>query len=161
MLFRSVLVARSAGRDPAKLGGDFFASPDGQDTGRGGRAIAAGDVNGDGRADLIVTGDNLLGTGNEVTIYNGADLAAGKFPGGGASVLADFRVGGQSPSALVSVATTNADGDTKADLAVGSGAGQSSQVKVYLGKDVSGTTEPSSTQFDPFGTVTLNGVFVG
>jgi hypothetical protein len=158
---RDVLVARAAGRDPAKLVGDFFASPDGQDTGRGGRSIAVGDVNGDGRADLIVTGDNLLGTGNRVTIYNGADLAAGKFPGGGATVLADFAVGGQNPGALVSVSTVNADGDAKADLAVGSGAGQESLVKVYLGKDLSGTTEPASTSLDPFGTATLNGVFVG
>jgi hypothetical protein len=156
-----VLVARSAGRDPAKLVGDFFASPDGQDTGRGGRAIAVGDVNGDGKADLIVTGDNLLGTGNQVTVYNGADLAAGKFPGGGATVLADFAVGGQNPGALVSVAAVNADGDAKADLAVGSGAGQESLVKVYLGKDLSGTTEPASTSLDPFGTTTTNGVFVG
>src|SRR5439155_14313705 len=41
-----VLAARAAGRDPFKLVGDFFASPDGQDTGRGGRSIAVGDVNG-------------------------------------------------------------------------------------------------------------------
>jgi hypothetical protein len=34
-------------------------------------------------------------------------------------------------------------------------------VKVYLGKDVSGTTEPASTSLDPFAAVTLNGVFVG
>jgi hypothetical protein len=42
-----------------------------------------------------------------------------------------------------------------------SGAGQPSLVRVYLGKDLSGTTEPASTTFDPFGTATLNGVFVG
>ena len=53
------------------------------------------------------------------------------------------------------------DGDTRADLAVGSGANQPSQVKVFLGKDVSGTAEPTATAFDPFGAVTLNGVFVG
>jgi hypothetical protein len=35
--------------------------------------------------------------------------------------VADFAVGGQNPAALVSVATVNADGDSKADLAVGSG----------------------------------------
>jgi hypothetical protein len=158
---RDVLVARSAGRDPAKLAGDFFASPDGQDTGRGGRSIAVGDVNGDGRADLIVTGDNQLGTGNQVTVFSGADLAAGRFPGGGATVLADFIVGGQPGNALLSVAAKNVDGDARADLVVGSGAGQASAVKVYLGKDLSGTTEPASTSLDPFGTTTLNGVFVG
>jgi hypothetical protein len=34
-------------------------------------------------------------------------------------------------------------------------------VKVYLGKDLSGTAEPASTSLDPFGAVTTNGVFVG
>jgi hypothetical protein len=120
-----------------------------------------GDVNGDGKADLIATGDNLLGTGNQVVIFSGADLIAGKFPGFGATPLANFTVGGQDPSALVSVATVNADGDGHADLAVGSGAGQASLVKVYLGKNLAGSAEPASTQFDPFGAVTTNGVFVG
>jgi hypothetical protein len=158
---KDVLVHIAQGRAPNKLVGDFFASPDGQDTGRGGRGIAAGDVNGDGVADLIVTGDNLLGTGNQVTVFSGADLAAGKFPGGGATVLANYSVSGQSGQVLVSVATVDADGDTRADLAVGSGVGQESLVKVYLGKNLSGTTEPTSTSFDPFGAVTTNGVFVG
>jgi hypothetical protein len=158
---KDVLVARSAGRDPIKLVGDFFAAPSGADEGRGGRSIAVGDVNGDGVADLIATGDNLLGTGNQIVIFSGADLVAGRFPGFGATPIANFTVGGQSPGALISVATVNADGDGRADLAVGSGAGQASLVKVYLGKDLSGTTEPASTFFDPFGTVTTDGVFVG
>jgi hypothetical protein len=156
-----VLVARAANRDPVKLVGDFFAAPSGADEGRGGRSIAVGDVNGDGVADLIVTGDNILGTGNQVVIFSGADLIAGKFPGFGATPIANFTVGGQDPAALVSVAAVNADGDARADLAVGSGAGQESFVRVYLGRGLSGTAEPTSTSFDPFGTTTLNGVFVG
>src|SRR5205085_484533 len=99
-----VLVARAAGRDPFKLVGDFFAAPSGQDEGRGGRSIAVGDVNGDGVADLIATGDHLAG---------------------------------------------------------GSGAAQASLVKVYLGTNLAGTTEPASTSLDPFGAATANGVFVG
>jgi hypothetical protein len=75
--------------------------------------------------------------------------------------VAGGTVGGQNPAALVSVATVNADGDARVDLAVGSGAGQPSLVKVYLGKSLSGTTEPASTSLDPFGTTTVNGVFVG
>jgi hypothetical protein len=158
---KDVLVATGQNRAPKKLVGDFFAAPSGADEGRGGRSIAVGDVNGDGVADLIVTGDNLLGTGNQVVIFSGADLIAGRVPGLGATPLANFAVSGQDPGALISVAAVNADGDAKADLAVGSGAGQPSLVKVYLGKNVSGTTEPASTSFDPFGTVTTNGVFVG
>ena len=103
----------------------------------------------------------LLGTGNQVVIFSGADLIGGRFPGFGATPLANFAVSGQSPSALVSVAAVNADGDSRADVAVGSGAGQESLVKVYPGTYLSGTAEPASTSFDPFGTVTPNGVFVG
>jgi hypothetical protein len=158
---KDVLGAQAAGRDPVKLVGDFFAATSGQDDGRGGRSIAAGDVNGDGIADLIVTGDNLLGTGNRVTVYSGADLAAGRLPGAGAAVLADFAVSGQPGGALLSVAATNADGDRRADVAVGSGAGQQSLVRVYLGKDIGGGSEPAATEFDPFGGPTVNGVFVG
>jgi uncharacterized delta-60 repeat protein len=158
---KDVLVARAAGRDPIKLVGDFFAAPSGQDEGRGGRSIAVGDVNGDGVADLIATGDNLLGTGNQVVVFSGADLIAGKFPGFGATPLANFTVSGQSPGALVSLATIDADGDNKADLAVGSGAGQLSAVKVYLGGNISGTAEPASSSLDPFSLVPVNGVFVG
>jgi hypothetical protein len=158
---KDVLIHRAAGRDPIKLVGDFFAAPSGQDEGRGGRSIAVGDVNGDGKADLIVTGDNLLGTGNQVVVFSGADLIAGRFPGAGANPIANFNVSDQSPTALVAVAAVNADGDGKADVAVGSGAGQPSLVKVYLGKDLSGTTEPAATTLDPFGAVTLSGVFVG
>jgi hypothetical protein len=156
-----VLVARAAGRDPLKLVGDFFAAPSGQDEGRGGRSIAVGNVNGDGVADLIVTGDNLLGTGNQIVIFSGADLIAGKVPGFGATPLADCAGGGQDPGAIISVAAVNADGDSKADLAIGSGAGQESRVTVYLGKNLAGSVEPASTSFDPFGTTTVNDVFVG
>ena len=158
---KDVLVHRAAGRDPHKLTGDFFASLSGQDDGRGGRSIAVGDVNGDGVADLIATGDNLLGTGNQVVVFSGADLVAGRFPGLGATPLANFSVSGQDPSSLVSVAAVDADGDKMADVAVGSGAGQPSLVTVYLGKNLSGSAEPASTSFDPFGAVLADGVFVG
>ena len=96
-----------------------------------------------------------------MVVFSGADLIAGRVPGFGAALLADFAVGGQSPAALVSVAAVNADGDANADLAVGSGAGEPSLVKIYRGRDVSGTAEPASTPLDPFGAVTLDGVFVG
>jgi hypothetical protein len=158
---RDVLGHIAAGRAPVKLVGDFFAALSGQDEGRGGRTIAAGDMTGDGIADLIVSGDNLLGTGNQVVIFSGADLVAGRFPGAAATPVAAFTVGGQSPAALVSLARVDADGDGRADLAVGSGAGQESLVKVYRGQDLLGGAEPASLSFDPFGTVTLNGVFVG
>jgi hypothetical protein len=159
---RDALVHIAQGRPPAKIvPNDFFATVSGQDEGRGGRGIAAGDVNGDGAADLFVTGDTLLGTGNQITIFSGADLAAGRFPGGGAAVLADFAVGGADPAAGVTLTTSDVDGDGRADLVVGSGRGQASVVKVYLGRTVQPGAEPVFQSFDPLGGPTANGVFVG
>jgi uncharacterized delta-60 repeat protein len=160
---KDVLIARAVGRDPNKLVNDFYASADGTDAGRGGRSIAVGDFNGDGVADLAVTGDNLLGTGNQVTIFNGADLAAGKVPGFGAGKFISFTASGQPGSALVSLAAVDADGDSLADLVVGSGAGQPGKVRTYLGSTKTATLsgEPTFTDLDPYGAVLGNGVFVG
>jgi hypothetical protein len=40
-------------------------------------------------------------------------------------------------------------------------AGRPSAVKVYSGTAIAPGPEPASTTFDPFGGVTMNGVFVG
>ena len=159
---KDVLEAGSMGRDPVGPA-NFFATPDGGDDGRGGQYIAAGDFDGDGVADLASTGDTLLGTGNQITIYSGADLLGGKLPGFGAKVLAGFTVGGADPAAGVTLAATDLDGDGQADLVVGSGAGQPSSVKVYLGKDLKpGGGEPDAVTLDPFGgEVLTHGAFVG
>jgi uncharacterized delta-60 repeat protein len=168
---KDVLIASGLNRQPNKLTGDFFAAPSGTDDGRGGRSIAAGDVDGDGIADFIVTGDIFNADPDRVTIFSGADLAAGKAPGFGATVLADFRASGlfTNPAGVgpaesgTDVATVDSDGDGKADLVIGAAPIQLAQVKAYRGKDLSGTTEPTSTQFAPFGATvgTNNGVFVG
>lgn len=80
-----------------------------------------------------------------------------------ANPLADFFVNGDTESRSgVRVATKNVDGDARADVVVGSGGGQPSRVRVYAGKTVTGRTEPAPIQeFDPFGTVLTEGVFVG
>jgi hypothetical protein len=158
---KDVLVHIAAGRQPTKLVGDFFANNTATDAGRGGQVIGAADYNGDGRADLVTTGDTLLGTGNHVLIFSGADIVAGTLPGLGAAVLADFTVSGTSPTAGVTLTAQDVDGDNRADLVVGNGAGQPSLVKVYLGTAIVPGPEPASTTFDPFGGVTTNGVFVG
>jgi hypothetical protein len=86
---------------------------------------------------------------------------SGKLPGAGATPLANFAVGGQPGTSTVSVATVNLDGDTKADVVVGSGAGQTAQIKAYYGKDVTGGAEPTNFTLAPFDGVALSGVFVG
>jgi hypothetical protein len=80
-----------------------------------------------------------------------------------ANPIADFFVNGDTESRTgVRVATKDVDGDAKADIVVGSGEGQPSQVRVYAGKTVTGRTEPAPIQdLDPFGLVLTEGVFVG
>jgi hypothetical protein len=162
---RDVLAHIAAGRQPNKLTNDFFANTTATDTGRGGQYIAAGDVNGDGRADLITTGDNLLGTGNHLFIFSGADLAAGKFPGGSgaqaAAVLGNFTVGGFPAGSTTSLTAKDLDGDARADVVAGAGTGGSS-VKAYRGANITaGGGEPTAFALDPgIGGATF-GVFVG
>jgi hypothetical protein len=73
---------------PTRLVNDFFALPD--VAFRGGVSIDAGDVDGDGRADLIVGPG--FGGGQRARVISGFDILANK--GGTAAPLADFFLGG-------------------------------------------------------------------
>jgi uncharacterized delta-60 repeat protein len=153
--------ALAAGDYSTLIGSGFFAF-DGPDatTLRNGVFLAAGDVNGDGFADLIAGGGP--GGGPRVLILDGKKLSAGDVAGAYAAPVANFFFGSDASRGGVRVATTNADGDKKADLVVGSGEGLPSQVRVYLGKDFTGSGEPSASQdLDPFGAALPGGVFVG
>ena len=61
------------------------------------------------------------------------------------------------------VAAKDFDGDGRADVAVGSGAGSPSRVRLYAGKDFAGGGEPGTHQdLDPLaGAVLADGVYVG
>ena len=61
------------------------------------------------------------------------------------------------------MAVTNSDGDGRADVAVGSGAGSPSRVRLYAGKELAGGGEPGTHQdLDPLaGAVLADGVYVG
>ncbi len=148
--------------NPTRLVADFFAFP-GADASnlRNGSFVAAGDITGDGFADLVFGGGP--GGAPRVFILSGALVSAGNAAGAQAAPVANFFVGGDlSDRGGARVAVTNTDGDGMADLAVGSGAGRPAKVKVYLGKDVTGPGEPTSTDLDPFGGAVLaDGVYVG
>jgi hypothetical protein len=84
----------------------------------GGVTVAAGDINGDGRADLVVG----AGSGSsEVKVFDGLTL----------DVMKDFFAFTPSFAGGVSVAVGDVNGDGRADLVTGAGAGGAPQVKVY------------------------------
>ncbi|MHB8524432.1 MAG: beta strand repeat-containing protein, partial [Limisphaerales bacterium] len=91
---------------------------------RGGVYVAAGDVNGDGKADIIVGAG--AGGGPAVTVYSGADY----------SVLSQFFAFDPQFTGGVRVAAGDVDGDGKADIIVGAGPGAGPHVKVFKGTDL-------------------------
>jgi hypothetical protein len=147
---------------PARLVNDFFAFPGADAVSlRNGSFVAAGDVTGDGYADLVFGGGP--GGAPRVFILSGALVAAGQVAAAQAAPVANFFVAGDlSDRGGARVAVTNADGDAKADVAVGSGAGRPGRVRLYHGKDFAGGGEPPATDLDVLGGgVLADGVYVG
>ena len=109
----------------------------------GGVFMAAGDMNGDGRAD-IVTGAGL-GGGPQVKVFDGVN----------GSLLRSFFAYTPSFTGGVRVAAGDVSGDGRADIITGAGSGAGPQVKVFDG--VNGTLLRSFFAYDaPF----TGGVFV-
>jgi hypothetical protein len=110
----------------------------------GGVFVAAGDVNGDGRADII-TGAGAGGTSN-VKVFNAVDL----------STLRSFNAFNPVFLGGVDVATADVNGDDIADIVTGAGPGGGPQVKVFSGADGS-----VLENFYALPTAFTGGVFVG
>jgi len=95
--------------------------------GYGGVHVAAGDVNGDGVADLIAG----KRTGSHVRIMDGASTTG--------AILSEYDAFAKTHRRGVFVAAGDVDGDGKADVIVGAGAGKGSAglVSVFKGTDSS------------------------
>jgi hypothetical protein len=89
---------------------------------RGGVRVAAGDVSGDGVPDLI-TGAGA-GAGPEVKVFDGVSR----------TVISDSLVFAPTFRGGVYVAAGDVDGDGRADIITGAGAGGAPQVRVFSGK---------------------------
>ncbi len=134
-----------------KLFADFFAF---ESTLRNGVFITVGDVNGDGRSELIAGGGP--GGGPRVTAFSGGSLLNNVVV-----PVANFFGGNTDNRGGIRLAVKNLDNDNQADLVVGDGTGAGSHVTGYLGKVLqSPSTLPTVLSFDAFPGF-AGGVFVG
>jgi hypothetical protein len=121
----------------------------------GGEFVAAGDVNADGKTDVI-TGTNGNG-GPEVKAFSGAGLLANPSP----RVVDDFFAYDPAFNGGARVAVFDVNGDGHADIITGAGPGGTSHVRIFdggTGSQLQGSTLDSFVAFDVFFT---GGVFVG
>jgi hypothetical protein len=109
----------------------------------GGVYVAAGDVNGDGVADIITSPD--VGGGPNVEVFSGRD----------GSLLANFLAYDPHFTGGVRVAAGDLDGDGKADIVTAPGAGGGPDVRVFGG--ASGQLIREFLAYSPFFT---GGVYV-
>ncbi len=138
-------------KTPEKIFGDFFAF---EQTLRNGIFVTAGDLNGDGFADLIAGGGP--GGGPRVLAFDGKSLLSNQYVN-----LANFFGGDSDSRGGIRLAVKDLDGDNRADLVVGSGSKAGSRVTAYLGKNIAPAgTPPTALDFDSFAGFT-GGVFVG
>ena len=140
---------------PRKLAADFFVF---EAALRNGAYLAVGDVDGDGRGDLIAGAGP--GGGPRVLTLSGGLLLADGVDSALATPVSNFFAGDPANRGGVRVAAKDLDGDANADVVVGDGAAAGSRVTAYAGKDFAGGGASPLAGFDAFPGFT-GGVFVG
>ncbi len=120
---------------------DFFGIDD--PNFRGGARTSIGDLNGDGKGDLVVAAG--FGGGPRVAAFDGSKLTST----GGPKLFGDFFAFEQSLRNGIFVATGDFNGDGKADLVTGGGPGGGPRVQILSGADLvaSGTLTVLSNFF--------------
>ncbi|WP_168218902.1 FG-GAP-like repeat-containing protein [Limnoglobus roseus] len=142
---------KSLSATPKKIFADFFAL---EQALRNGVFVTAGDLNGDGYADLIVGGGP--GGGPRVLAFDGKALLNNSYAN-----LANFFGGDVNSRGGIRLAVKDLDGDNRADLVVGSGTGAGSHLTAYYGKNINASGTPNSAfDFDAI-RASLGGIFVG
>jgi hypothetical protein len=142
------------GQTPVKLVNDFFVFEQGL---RNGAYVAAGDIDGDGFADLIAGGGP--GGGPRVFALSGQALTQ---QNGTLTQVANFFAGDTNNRGGVPLAVKDIDGDQRADVVAGAGEGAQSVVTTYLGASIpSNGTPPVYQQYLVFPSDFLGGAFVG
>jgi hypothetical protein len=122
---------------------------------RNGTYVAVGDLNGDGFGELIVGGGpgggpRVLACDGRALVETGTDVEA-----------ANFFAGNTDNRGGVRLAVKDLDGDGRADIVTGGGAGSGSRVTAYCGNQiVPGQVPPEHLALDIFPS-SLAGVFVG
>ena len=120
---------------------------------RSGLYLTAGDIDGDGFAEVIA--GSGAGGAPRVRVIGGAAIASGS-----PAATADFFAGDTNDRSGVRVSVVNYDNDNKADLLVGAGPGDAA-ASTYSGFAMTSSSAPAPAQwFDTF-PGTTSGVFVG
>ena len=125
----------------------------------GGVYVTAGDIDGDGKADVIVTPDQ--GGGPVVTIYSGAKLTAGA-TGDAALITRYFGIVDPNFRGGARAAVGDVNGDGTPDVAVAAGFLGGPRVSVWNGKTLTpgGTPQTLFNDFFAFEQTLRNGVFI-
>jgi hypothetical protein len=121
----------------------------------GGVFVSTGDVNRDGRPD-IVTGTNGNG-GPEVKAFSGASSLNNPAP----TILDDFFAYDPAFNGGARVSVLDVNGDGKADIITGSGPGGTALVRVFDGGTGLQLNNSPVDNFLPFDVLFSGGVFVG
>jgi len=123
---------------------------------RNGVYVTAGDIDGDGFADVITSAGP--GGGPRVYAISGKSLTES----GSQNPVANFFVGDSTTRNGIRVTTADLDLDGRAEVIVGSGQHSGTRVSVYSAKTIGQNSTPVSSQdFDAFDSQFAGGVFVG